>query len=67
MIHLLIAAPRYDLIKRWNEKKKDIKKMSNEDRRQSRADEATREGIMKENGKELMAIMHVVCHNVTAR
>jgi len=64
---LLESISRYDLIKRWKEKKKDIKRMSNEDRKQSRKDEALRDEIMKENGKELYAIMHVICHNTTAR
>lgn len=64
---ILDSISRYDLVKQWKDKKKDAKRMSNEDRKQSRADEVTREEIMKENSKELMAIMHVICHNVTAR
>merc|ERR1719367_604722 len=44
---------RYDLVKRWKEKKKDMKRMSNEDRKQSRMDEERREGICKDNAKEL--------------
>ena len=58
---------RYDLIKKWKEKKKDQKRMSNEERRQSRQDEETRNEILKENARELHAIFSVVCHNVTSR
>lgn len=41
--------------------------MSNEERRQSRQDEETRNEILKENARELHAIFSVVCHNVTSR
>jgi len=64
---LLDSISRYDLIKRWKEKKKDARKMSNEDRRLSRDDEQKREEIMKENARELHAIFTVVCHNTIAR
>ena len=47
--------------------KKDLKKMSVEDRKQSRLDEERREEVMKENGKELYGIMHVICHNTVSR
>ena len=58
---------RYDLIKKWKEKKKDQKRMSNEERRMSRQDEEIRNEILKENARELYAIFSVVCHNVTSR
>jgi len=64
---LLDSIGRYDLIKKWKEKKKDQKRMSNEERRQSRRDEEAREEILKENARELYAIFSVVCHNVTSR
>merc|ERR1719500_358851 len=46
---------------------KDQKRMSNEERRQSRQDEEIRNEILKENARELYAIFSVVCHNVTSR
>merc|ERR1719295_1267174 len=55
---LLDSISRYDLIKKWKEKKKDARKMSDEERR---------EEIMKENARELHAIFHVVCHNSISR
>ena len=58
---------RYDLVKKWKEKKKDLKKMSNEDRRLARDDEEKRKSICKENAKELYAIMHVICYNTVSR
>merc|ERR1719445_1102018 len=64
---IIDSLSRYDLVKRWKEKKKDAKRMSNEDRKQSRADEAKREEIMKDNAKELYGIMHVICHNTVSR
>merc|ERR1712198_289249 len=64
---LLDSISRYDLIKKWKEKKKDARKMSNEDRKLSRQDEERREEIMKENARELHAIFHVVCHNSISR
>jgi len=64
---LLDSISRYDLVKKWKEKKKDIKRMSNQDRRAAREDELAREEIVKQNSRELNAIMHVVCHNTTAR
>lgn len=64
---LLDSISRYDLIKRWKEKKKDQKRMTNEERKQMRVDEATREEIVKGNAKELNSILAVVCHNVTSR
>lgn len=66
-VPLQFASFRYDLIKKWKEKKKDQKRMSNEERRQSRRDEEAREEILKENARELYAIFSVVCHNVTSR
>merc|ERR1711963_102609 len=62
---LLDSIGRYDLIKKW--KKKDQKRMSNEERRQSRQDEEVRNEILKENARELHAIFSVVCLNVTSR
>merc|ERR1711970_1503543 len=64
---LLDSIGRYDLIKKWKEKKKDQKRMSNEERRMSRQDEEKRNEILKENARELYAIFSVVCHNVTSR
>merc|ERR1719445_2304564 len=64
---IIDSLSRYDLVKRWKEKKKDAKRMSNEDRKQSRADEAKREEICKDNVKELYGIMHVITHNVVSR
>jgi len=64
---LLDSISRYDLIKRWKEKKKDARKMSNEDRKLARNDEETREVVMKENARELHAMFHVICHNSVAR
>lgn len=64
---LLESISRYDLVKKWKDKKKDMKRMSNEDRKQSRRDEELRETIMKENMKELYAMMHVICHNTISR
>ena len=64
---IIDSLSRYDLVKRWKEKKKDMKRMSNEDRKQSRMDEERREGICKDNAKELYAIMHVICHNTVSR
>jgi len=64
---LLESISRYDLVKKWKEKKKDMKRMSNDDRKQSRCDEELRETIMKENMKELYAMMHVICHNTISR
>jgi len=64
---LLDSISRYDLVKRWKEKKKDQKRMTNEERKQMRMDEATREEIVKGNAKELNSILAVVCHNVTSR
>jgi len=64
---ILDSISRYDLVKKWKEKTKDVKKMSNEERRLSRRDEETREQIMKENSKELFGMMHVICHNVVSR
>ena len=55
------------MVKRWKEKKKDIKRMSNEDRKQSRMDEEKREEIIKDNAKELYGIMNVICHNTVSR
>ena len=56
-----------DLVEKYKEKKKDQRKMSTEDRKQMRNDEARRTEIMKENARELNAIMHVVCFNTTSR
>ena len=64
---IIDSLSRYDLVKRWKEKKKDAKRMSNEDRKQSRMDEEKREGIMKDNAKELYGIMHVMCHSTVSR
>jgi len=64
---LLDSISRYDLIKRWKEKKKDARKMSNDERKQSRQDEEKREEFLKENARELHAIMHVICFNTVSR
>ena len=64
---IIDSLSRYDLVKRWKDKKKDAKRMSNDDRKQSRADEAKREEICKDNIKELYGIMHVITHNVVSR
>jgi len=64
---LLDSISRYDLVKKWKEKKKDAKKMSNEDRKASRRDEEIREEIVKANSRELNAMMHVICHNTVSR
>jgi tetratricopeptide (TPR) repeat protein len=64
---LLDSLSRADLVKKWAELKKDQKRMATEDRKKMRNDEERRQEIMKENGRELYAIMHVVCFNTTSR
>ena len=64
---LLDSISRFDLVKTWNVRKLDQKKMSNDERRMSRKNEEFRQVVMKENAKELNAIMHVVTFNVTSR
>merc|ERR1711963_587869 len=50
---IIDSLSRYDLIKRWKEKKKDLKRMSNEDRRLARDDEEKRKSICKENVRHI--------------
>ena len=64
---IIDSLSRYDLVKKWKEQKKELKKMSNEARKQARMDEEKREEIMKDNAKELYGIMHVICHNTVSR
>ena len=49
------------------EKKKDPRKMSADDRKWCRSEEARRAELMKGNKKELDSIMHVLTWNVTSR
>lgn len=64
---LLDSISRFDLVKQWNEKKKDQSKMKNDERKQMRKDEEMRQEIMKQNAKELNAMMHVVTYNTVSR
>ena len=64
---LLDSISRFDLVKKWMEKRKDQKRMTNEERKQMRKDEELRDVLMKENAKELNAIMHVITFNVVSR
>ena len=64
---LLDSISRFDLVKKWLERRKDQSKMSNDERKQMRKDEQSREEFMKENGKELNAIMHVITFNTVSR
>ena len=64
---LLDSLSRYDLVKTWNVRKLDQKKMTNDERKQFRKDEEKRQAIMKENARELYAIMHVVTFNTVSR
>lgn len=64
---LLDSISRYDLVEKYKEKKKDQRKMSNDERKQMRRDEETRQTLMKENAKELNAMMHVITYNTVSR
>jgi len=64
---MLDSISRFDLVKKWLERRKDQSKMSNDERKQMRREEELRESLMKENAKELNAIMHVVTFNVVSR
>jgi len=64
---LLDSISRADLVQKWSDLKKDQKRMTTQQRKQMRSDEQTRNEIMKDNGKELNAVMHVVCFNTTSR
>lgn len=66
---LLDSISQVDLVDRWAEKLKNTKnnRMNVTERKQKRADEVTREGILKDNSKELDSIMHVICFNTTSR
>jgi len=64
---LLDSISRADLVDKWKDLKKDQKRMTTQQRKQMRSDEATRNEIMKDNSKELNAMMHVICYNTTSR
>jgi len=64
---LLDSISRADLVQKWSDLKKDQKRMTTQQRKQMRSDEQTRNEIMKDNAKELNAVMHVVCFNTTSR
>lgn len=56
-----------DIQKAIKEKKKDPKRMSSDDRKWCRSEEARRAELMKKNKKELDGIMNVLTWNVTSR
>ena len=64
---ILDAISHADIQKAIKEKKKDPKKMSSDDRKWCRKEEARRGELMKVNQKELDSIMHVLTYNVTSR
>ena len=64
---LLDSISRYDLTKKYSGKKRDHRKMTNEERKQLRQNEEMREQVMKDNAKELNAMMHVITFNTVSR
>jgi hypothetical protein len=64
---LLDSISRYDLTKKWSGKKRDHRKLTNEERKLMRQNEEMREQVMKDNAKELNAMMHVITFNTVSR
>ena len=64
---ILDSISRYDLVEKYVEKRKDQRKMSNDERKQMRKNEELREAVIKENSKELNAMMHVITYNTVSR
>jgi len=64
---ILDAIGHADIQKAIKEKKKDARKMSADDRKWCRSEEARRAELIKANQKELDSIMNVLTWNVTSR
>ncbi|XP_040573143.1 protein unc-45 homolog B [Lepeophtheirus salmonis] len=64
---MLDALSNAKLQKTINEKKKNKRNMTSDERKWCRNKEEERQALIKENAKELNSIMHVVSYNVTSR